>query len=429
MMGRLYALAVIMLLCSACGGPIPESPRVYVIGMDASRSFWRSGMVTQKQAAPISREQALGIVSDLRDCVNRINVISDDKSFIIRNKRESGDFVKQFDREGMRKAVENVTDMIVSLANGISRQDTRLLLAEEVHKSLVSVSVSLTKFQYERTKALEKYDDTLNPRKVQEIKRCIDRAKADLDTFYVSVAVPDQPDKIRQLQGEVSDLVSMIVARIEERNQKEMDPDLLKMGVYGSIPHLSANLFFIVGTSSSTATQPSLDEIEGAIKRLVTQSLSAGWRVFHAGTDYGMFFRRSFMEIQNLVSAWGSFDQDIGIDLRYIIIGDAKNDPDGSYEMNGVYDKTLIDEVRSVFGSAKSKDSVISGIPWENIRGVSVIFCVPKKEYNTEVLDYWTKMLKDAVPGNKARVRYFMFDSLKDAGGGFDPEKIRNIVD
>lgn len=429
MMRRMCLFAGMVLLCGACGGRTPETPRVYVIGVDASRSFWHSAVVTQKKAASISREQALETVSDLRDCVNKINVISDEKTFVMRTKRVSGDFVKQFDREGLRRAVDNVTDMIVTLANGVSRPDTRMIMAEEVYKSLASLSISLSKFEYERTKTLEKFDDALNPQSVQQIKRCIDRAKSGLDKFYVDVTVPDQPDKVRQLQGDVTQLVEMFVSCIEERNKMPLDPDLVKMGVYGSIPHLNSSLFFIVGTSSSTATQPSSMELEETVRRLVTQSLSAGWRVFHPGTDYGTFFRRSFMEVQNLVSTWGTFDQDIGIELRYIIIGDGKNDPAGSYEMSGAQDKTLIDEVKNTFVTANAKDSVIAGIPWENIREISVIFCVPKKEYNTEILDYWTKILQDVVPGKKIHVRYFMFDVLKDQGGGFNQDKIRSIVE
>ncbi|MCX5778152.1 MAG: hypothetical protein NTU66_02880 [Elusimicrobia bacterium] len=428
-MRRIRIFAGIVLLLTACGGRAPESPRVYIIGVDASRSFWHSAMVTQKKAASISREQALEVVSDLRDCVNKINIVSDEKTFVVRTKRVSGDFVKQFDREGMRRALDNVTDVIVALANGVSRPRAMLSMADEVHANLNLLAVSLTKFDYERTTVPEKFDDSLNPQSVQQIKRCIVRAKMGLDKFSVEVTVPDQPEKVRQLQADVTQLVTMFVAGIEEANKEPLNPDIVKMGLYGSIPHLNSNLFFLVGTSSSTATLPSAAELNETINRLVNQSLSAGWRVFHAGTDYGTFFRRSFMEVQNLVSAWGAFDRDIGIELRYIIIGDGKNDPAGSYELSGVQDKTLIDEVKNSFASAGTKDSVIAGIPWENIKDVSVIFCVPKKEYNTEILDYWTKMLQDIVPGKKIHVRYFMFDALKDSGGGFNQDKIKGILE
>lgn len=428
---RRYGLFLgVFILCMGCSGTggSPSAPRVYVIGVDTTRSFWHSGMVTQRKPAVISREQALVIVGDLRDCINKINVASDEKNFVMRTQRESGDFIKQFDREGLRKSIENSTDMVVALANGITNPDTRIILADEVGKSLTALSISMTKFDFERTKKLEKFDETLNPQSVQRIKTAIERARADLDKFTYAVAVPDKPETMKLQADEVTRLVELLVNRISERNRQPLNPEWVKMGVYGSITELSPSIFFSIGTSTGTICQPSAAELNSSLKKLAEQSAISGWKVFSAGTDYGTFFKRSFMEIQNLITTWGTFDKDIGIELSYIIIGDGKNDPLGTNELTAENDKTLIDEVKSSFGPITKTESVIGGIPWENIKSVSVTFCVPKKQYSTEVLDYWTKMLQDAVPDNKARVRYFMFDALQD-NGEFNYEKLLTVIE
>ncbi|MHB9155243.1 MAG: hypothetical protein ACYC5N_06050 [Endomicrobiales bacterium] len=423
--------AALTLLLAGCSSS-PQSPRVYVVGVDCSKSFWQTGVTGQRRAASLSRYKVQEVVYKLRDVVSEIKAMTEDGKFIRKTKQSENGFVKEVDKDAIRKEIENTMDLATVLANSNMEEKERLNVSENVRARLNSLSLLLNKRNFVKTpvkaSAENRYDEDINTASAGRIKHLIEQAGAVIDHLSYSVSVPEDPQVLSRTGEDIFNLTSIINKKIHDSNSMPMNDEWNKRGVYGNLRSMSSLLFFRIGDQTATTYQPSMDDLNANVRSLVNKSLGSGLKVFYNSSDYKTFFQRSFKEIVNQINGWGEFDRDIGLSLTYVIIGDGKHDPEAKFESSASYDTKLLSEVRDFFAESVMKDVAVSGVSWDNIREIKVKICVPQRRYNTDVFDAWTQMLQGLSKEGKVSVNYYMFENLKD-GDVFNEGKVAKLLE
>lgn len=423
-----------MLLLAGCGGS-PRSPHIYVIGVDCSRSFWNAGLATAKRYNSLPRNKVLATSNRVRENLNELNIILEDNDFVKKSPAKSTSFVKTIDRETLRKELDNAIDMVTAL-NTAGDDSGQAYAVERIRGSMNSFLLALEKRNYIKTADLPegraRMDEEMSPESMRRARAVAERISGSLDIFTYTINVPDQPQLLRAMGNDVNSLLRGVVSGVSERMIQPIDQQWAKRNVYGKMKSLDYLVCFKIGDDASTAYKPAIQDVYSMIDRLAEDSSRNGLGVFSSSTDYESFFQRSFREIGNLMSDWGSFDHDIGIKITFVVIGDGKNDPLGKYESSGSYDVSLIAPIKEIFARQEKgteDGSVAGGLPWDAVSEVDIRFCVPQRRYNTDFLDAWTKQLQGTENGGKVQVRYYMFENLKNGSGQFSMESIANLLE
>ncbi|MBN1822720.1 MAG: hypothetical protein JW803_00210 [Endomicrobiales bacterium] len=424
---KIFILAAVVLLLGC--GSAPEAPHIYVIGVDCSRSFWSTSLVSEKRFTDLSRTRIREISYRIREYLNELNVITESPDFIVRTRLEAGTFVKTVDRELIRTQIENSIEMITMLSDSAGSSYDKGYLSDRIKYSMSELKLALKKRNYIRipeSSNAPEYNEGINPASMVRVNKQISRVNAELDKFTYTVSVPNQPALLSQLKDDIYALLNIIDDSLGRKNAVPIDERWVESGIYGKLKELNPAVYFIIGNAGSTVCKPRGKEIDSAIDKLINASYEKGVKVFNGSSNYEVFIQRSFSEISNLVNSWEDFDQDIGMKVSFIIVGDGKNDPKGKYEDGVGYDRDLLSGIEKVFRPESGQ--LISGVSDDSLKEVSVKFCVPQKRYNTDVLDSWAKLLGAGGKKSKIQVKYHMFENLKEKGK-FTRESVRNLID
>jgi hypothetical protein len=432
-MKKLALLVLVVLSAGCAGGGAPQSPHIYVIGVDCSRSFWNTGLTTERRYAGLPKTRLLEIGNRVRESLNEINILMEDNAFVRQSAAHSGSFVKTVDRETMRKELNNAIEMATVLGNAALEAEGKIYAADMVRNNMNALLLALDKRDFVKTGELPanraRFDEEINPAAARRIHELAARVTAALDGLTYTINVPDQPQLLRRMGDDTHSLLDVLGKLISEQAAQPIDERWASRGVYGKIKQMNHLLCFRLGDTASTVYRPSIKDVHDTVTRLVEESSRNGLKVFSPASDYTTFFQRSFREIGNLINDWGNFDHDIGVAVTFIIIGDGKNDPDGKYAGSASYDVKLVGKIKALLAVKEDNEvSAIPGLSWGDIRQIHVEFCVPQRRYNTDLLDAWTRELQDASKGEKIQVHYYMFEKLKE-NGSFSPGVIKKLLE
>jgi hypothetical protein len=428
---RKTGILLFLFFVAGCGGA-PQSPHIYVIGVDCSQSFWNAGLTAEKRFVNLPRNKAIEVSNRLRENLNELNIVMEDNNFIQQSPARSTAFVKTIDKETLRKDLDSAIDMAAML--GSSHDEGKSYAVAKIRDAMNSFQQALDRHNFVKTADLPvgrtRIDEEINPASLQRVHSLLAHIAATMSVFTYTVNVPDQPQLLRGMGNDINGLMKAIENKINEENQRPIDEQWVRSGVYGKIKSLQYLCCFRIGDDASTVYKPAIGDMYDMVNRLVESSAHNGLTVFSRASNYESFFLRSFRELGNLISDWGNFDRDMGIKVTFIVIGDGKNDPDGQFESSGNYNNKLIAPLKEVFATkGEGGDSFISGLSWDSISEVNIKFCVPQRRYNTDLLDAWTRELQGVGKEGKIQVHYYMFENLHDKNGQYMPDAIDNLLE
>ena len=214
-----FILAVITLLCG-CGKP-PEQPHIYVVGVDCSRSFWNTSLVSEKRFADLPKNKVQEISYKIREYLNEINIAVESKDFIKQTRVESGSFKKTVDREALRKEMESAIDMVNILSNNIGGTEDKQYLTAKMKISMNSLKTFLDKRNYVRVTDESSgpiFNEDISPASLRKVTKYINLIGDEINKFSYTVSIPDQPRLLKELQGDIGSLLSMVDADIKNNN-------------------------------------------------------------------------------------------------------------------------------------------------------------------------------------------------------------------
>jgi hypothetical protein len=426
MRNKLIFLFSALIILSGCGKP-PEQPHIYVVGVDCSRSFWNTSLVSEKRYADLPKAKVQRTSYKIREYLNELNIVAESKDFIRQTRVESGNFRKAVDRDAIRKEIESAADSVNVLSNDIGTAADKQYLTEKIKAGMSSLKTLLEKRNYLRVSGDsggQIFNEDINSASLNKINKYISLINDEVDKFSYTVNIPDQPRLLKELQGEISSMLNIVDSDINSRNTAPIDKKWINSGIYGKMRSLNTVLYFRIGDTQSTVCKPLLKDINADMASLIENSYTNGVKVFSNSTDYAVFVQRSFREIENLINDWGGFDPDIGIKVTFIIVGDGKNDPNGKYENVAEYDKELLGGIKELFVLKKENASPALSA----ISSIDIKFCVPQKRYNTDILDSWSQLLHGGSNGGAPAVYYYMFEGLKQ-NGVFTPESVKKLIE
>jgi len=270
------------------------------------------------------------------------------------------------------------------------------------------------------------YNEDVSPYALAKVRKYLDLIDDELRQFSYTVSIPDQPRLLKELESDISYLLTMMDTGVSQKNSVPIDKKWIESGIYGKMSSLNTILYFRIGDTQTTVAKPLLKDINATMETLINDSNKNGLKVFSNSSDYRVFIQRSFSEISNILNDWGGFDPDLGVKVTFIIVGDGKNDPEGKYENVTEYDKNLLSGLKEAFDLKKDGKSAPAALA--AITSIDVKFCVPQKRYNTDILDTWSKLLQKGPSGSGQAFYYYMFESLKQ-NGRFTPDSVKKLLE